>query len=298
MLEEGGAASTPANPVSTPAFTSTRSSNASPSSYGNSSEACNNSGARDSTGESLMSALWSFNLSASSGEFVANAVSHAARPAAPGQALGLRLLRRTGEVMCAVLDPSDLAPVLRMPDIHSMVDAQYSSYDVGVMGELDVRILTELFGGREMAQALSPEWAGGVYWAGQKKSSTTSEKETTASLGLLYYSQWKNDDSARSFLRVYTGELARKYSKLERRTNEEQSGEQVYSTNEGDVLISMSGKTVFVGEGFDLALSRKLRDAMKSAQGGGATMTAGMHEPSLSMAQELAGFGMMKAALR
>ena len=53
------------------------------------------------------------------GEFVANAVSHAARavPAtACGQPLGLRLLRRTGEVMCAVLDPSDLAPVLRMPD--------------------------------------------------------------------------------------------------------------------------------------------------------------------------------------
>jgi anti-sigma regulatory factor (Ser/Thr protein kinase) len=50
------------------------------------------------------------------GEFVANAVSHAARPAASGQPLGLRLLRRTGEVMCAVLDPSDLAPVLRVPD--------------------------------------------------------------------------------------------------------------------------------------------------------------------------------------
>jgi len=51
------------------------------------------------------------------GEFVANAVSHAARPAEePGQSLGLRLLRRTGEVMCAVLDPSDRAPVLRMPD--------------------------------------------------------------------------------------------------------------------------------------------------------------------------------------
>ena len=50
------------------------------------------------------------------GEFVANAVSHAARAALPGQALGLRLLRRTGEVMCAVLDPSDSAPVLKMPD--------------------------------------------------------------------------------------------------------------------------------------------------------------------------------------
>jgi anti-sigma regulatory factor (Ser/Thr protein kinase) len=51
------------------------------------------------------------------GEFVANAVSHAARgDAEPSQPLGLRLLRRTGEVMCAVLDPSDRAPVLRMPD--------------------------------------------------------------------------------------------------------------------------------------------------------------------------------------
>ena len=51
------------------------------------------------------------------GEFVANAVSHAARSAEePGQPLGLRLLRRTGEVMCAVLDPSDRAPVLRTPD--------------------------------------------------------------------------------------------------------------------------------------------------------------------------------------
>jgi anti-sigma regulatory factor (Ser/Thr protein kinase) len=50
------------------------------------------------------------------GEFVANAVSHAARCVGSGQPLGLRLLRRTGEVMCAVLDPSDTAPVLRVPE--------------------------------------------------------------------------------------------------------------------------------------------------------------------------------------
>ncbi|MBV9204751.1 MAG: ATP-binding protein [Actinobacteria bacterium] len=49
------------------------------------------------------------------GEFVANAVSHALRCVGSGQPLGLRLLRRTGEVMCAVLDPSDNAPVLRTP---------------------------------------------------------------------------------------------------------------------------------------------------------------------------------------
>jgi hypothetical protein len=57
------------------------------------------------------------------GEFVANAVTHAAAIAAASDSarkpvpenLGLRLLRRTGEVICAVLDPSDSAPVLRVP---------------------------------------------------------------------------------------------------------------------------------------------------------------------------------------
>jgi anti-sigma regulatory factor (Ser/Thr protein kinase) len=58
------------------------------------------------------------------GEFVANAVTHAAAavgPAVPSQrrqpadGLGLRLLRRNGEVICAVLDPSDKAPVLKAP---------------------------------------------------------------------------------------------------------------------------------------------------------------------------------------
>jgi len=53
------------------------------------------------------------------GEFVANAVTHAAEAAPdrrpPAENLGLRLLHRSGEVICAVLDPSDAAPVLRKP---------------------------------------------------------------------------------------------------------------------------------------------------------------------------------------
>jgi anti-sigma regulatory factor (Ser/Thr protein kinase) len=65
--------------------------------------------------------LWSLAEDAETivGEFVANAVTHAA--SAPperkqsGENTGLRLLRRTGEVICAVLDPSDTAPVLKEP---------------------------------------------------------------------------------------------------------------------------------------------------------------------------------------
>jgi hypothetical protein len=53
------------------------------------------------------------------GELVANAVTHGARPGSdstPGQEnLGLRLRRGTGEVICAVLDPSDTGPVVKAP---------------------------------------------------------------------------------------------------------------------------------------------------------------------------------------
>jgi anti-sigma regulatory factor (Ser/Thr protein kinase) len=52
-------------------------------------------------------------------ELAANAVSHtissAANPEPAGEHLGLRLLRRPNEVICAVLDPSDAAPVLKRP---------------------------------------------------------------------------------------------------------------------------------------------------------------------------------------
>jgi hypothetical protein len=196
-------------------------------------------------------------------------------------------------------------PVLRMPDIHPLIDADYTPYDVGVMGEYDVRILTELFGGQQIADALTPEWAGGIYYAAQRKSAVTAEaKLSTASIGLLYESKWKNEDSARSFARVYAGQLPRKYSGLVRRTKDEaDSDEQVYTTNEGDVLVTISGKGVFVSEGFPLALARKLRDLISSVQGsgplnvaedGGAKLGS---DPALSLVRMMSSAGVMKAAI-
>src|SRR5271168_957601 len=186
-------------------------------------------------------------------------------------------------------------PVVRLPDIHPLLDPEYTPYDIGVMGELDVRILIELFGGREIATALAPEWNGGVYYAAQRKSAVTAaEKESTASLGLIYYSRWKNRDSARSFMHVYAGQISRKYSGVvERTTDEADEKEQVYSTREGDVLISLSGTGVFVAEGFDLALARKLRDTIVSVQPEGPMKQAAapLREPTLSIARALASFG-------
>ncbi|MDE1177826.1 MAG: hypothetical protein PW789_14685 [Edaphobacter sp.] len=190
-------------------------------------------------------------------------------------------------------------PVLRLPDIHPLLDAQYDPYDVGVMGELDVRILAELFGGREMAQGLAPDWDGGIYYAAQKKNATPQEKESTASIGLLYYSRWKNADSAKTFLRIYGTQMGRKYSMVKlRKDDAANDGEQVFTTNEGDVLLSLTGSTVFISEGFDVALARKLRDSIASVQSEGPTRLAVVgNEPSLSLARYMGSFGAMKASL-
>ena len=186
-------------------------------------------------------------------------------------------------------------PVIHLPDIHPLLDAEYTPYDIGVMGELDVRILIELFGGREMADALAPAWNGGLYYAAQRKSAVTpAEKESTASLGLIYYSRWKNRDSARSFMHTYAAQIPRKYSGVvERQKDEADEREQVFTTSEGDVLISLTGTGVFVSEGFDLALARKLRDTVVSVQAEGPMKQAAVNgpEPALSMAQVLASLG-------
>jgi hypothetical protein len=201
-------------------------------------------------------------------------------------------------------------PLLKLPDIHPMLkSAGYVAYDVGVMGELDVRMTAELFGGEPLAKGLAPEWAGGIYYAAQRKNATSAQKDTTASLALLYSSQWKNKDSARSFFEVFEQELPRQYDGLKRREADEQDRtyvtERVYSTSEGDVLLTLKGTTVWVSEGFDLALARKLRDAVDQANpapGEGPSMQARTlpmnHDLLGGLVDTLSRYGVMKAALR
>jgi len=190
-------------------------------------------------------------------------------------------------------------PTLRMPDIHPLIDAEYAPYDEGVMGELDVRILAELFGGQQIAAALSPAWRGGIYYAAQRKSATAAEKETSGSLGLVYYSKWENEDSASSFLHIYSEELARKYSGLKRREKDEiGDSEEVYSTSEGDVLLSIHDDAVFVSEGFDVALARKLRDGFEEVQSNGPVqITRRLESPAMTMVRAMGEAGVMKAAV-
>jgi hypothetical protein len=166
-----------------------------------------------------------------------------------------------------------------IPDIHPVVDADYKAYDIGQVGELDLKILSQLFGGENAARDLTPAWDGGIYWAGQRRSAKTeAELEDTKSISIFYLSAWKNERSAQAFARLYADSLGRKYSGLHRDHEAEKEGgaevavgaeEQVYATNEGPVTITLRGKLVFVAESFDLAMARKLAGLVMDAQGSG-----------------------------
>ncbi|MGA8108643.1 MAG: hypothetical protein WB974_04370 [Acidobacteriaceae bacterium] len=192
-------------------------------------------------------------------------------------------------------------PVLSMPDIHPVIDAQYNPYDIGVMGELDVRILSELFGGPELAAELTAAWDGGLYYAAQKKNA--ADKDSTSSVALLYLSQWKSPTAAADFVKMYAGELSKKYTSAHRDTAAETSpDEQIYNTSEGPVLIVTSGNDVFVSESFDLTTARKLQLLMLGAQQTSQSDVASSGSaPQFDLAGNMVHFmadcGMMRVAL-
>lgn len=170
------------------------------------------------------------------------------------------------------------APALPlMPDIHPLVDKLYQPYDIGQIGQLDVQIMSKLFGGDESSRNLTPAWNGGIYWAGQLRSATAAaDANSTKSLALFYFSVWRNPASAQAFADMYASSLGRKYSGLKEDAEAEESGspspgetEQVFTTTEGPVVITTRGSQVFVAESFALDLARKLTALMFDAQGTG-----------------------------
>jgi len=187
-------------------------------------------------------------------------------------------------------EKSHAAIVPLMPDIHPVVDPVYKPYDIGQVGELDLHILAQLFGGESASRELTPAWDGGIYWAGQRRSAITpAEQADTKSISLFYLSEWKSNASAEAFARLYTDSLGRKYSGLKRDTSAEKAVqaslpggtiEEVFSTNEGPVTITRRGKMVFAAESFDLPMARKLAQMLLDAQGTGEMKQAKLAIPT------------------
>ena len=181
-----------------------------------------------------------------------------------------------------------IPPVPLLPNIHPIVDKLYRPYDIGQVGQLDVQIMSQLFGGKDSSRDLTSAWDGGIYWAGQSRSATTAEEQdNTKSLAIFYLSVWRNPASAQAFTHLYARNLARKYSSVKPDTsaqasasNEAGSVEQDFSTDEGPVVITTRGKLVFIAESFPLPVGRQLTSLILDAQGSGEMRTAEAAPPA------------------
>jgi hypothetical protein len=185
-------------------------------------------------------------------------------------------------------EKSHVPMVPLLPNIHPLLDGAYKPYDIGQVGQLDLHILTQLFGGDEATKNLTPAWDGGIYWAGQLKSAKTpQEQASTKSIALFYLSAWKNEQSAEAFAQLYANSLARKYSGVKKDASASTpsdaptgTDEVVYNTNEGPVVITTRGKLVFVAESFDLPVARKLTSLILDSQGTGEMRMAQDAQPA------------------
>jgi hypothetical protein len=206
--------------------------------------------------------------------------------------------------------------LLTLPDLHPLLDGEYKPYDLGVMGELDVRMLGQLFGGAGPAADLAQTWDGGVYYAAQSKSAVAAgQGDSTASIGLLYLSQWTTPEAAAAFAKLYAASLGRKYKHLQPEpaltaaalivpgSRPAEPTTLRFNTEEGPVVIATLGRQVFISEGFADQLADSLQHLMTSAEAG-AQAGAGHNQPAtLATSGELTGAlvrwfgsaGMMKA---
>ena len=55
------------------------------------------------------------------------------------------------------------SPVLVLPDIHPMLDKLYKPYDIGQVGQLDLRMMAQIFGGESAEAAAYLAWDEAVF---------------------------------------------------------------------------------------------------------------------------------------
>ncbi len=179
-------------------------------------------------------------------------------------------------------------PSLTLPDLHPLLDPDYEPYDVGALGELDARIFAEVLGATNDADRFSNAWAGGLYYAAQRRSATPAEQATTGSLVLVYQSRWRSAATARAFAALYTTGLHHRYPSAARRPADElpelnstpDTAEQIYTTPEGDAVLFRSGPNLLIAEGLPLTLARQLRPLFPSIEATGPIQQAAGPAPT------------------
>src|SRR5437879_541232 len=116
-----------------------------------------------------------------------------------------------------ILTPKDYLqkkppPTMHMPNVKEALGKKYEHYDVGSIGQFDVAIILKQFADDRTARDLSPEWRGGMYYSGFKKTARKTAATLTGDLAVLYVSRWSSPAAAEKFADAYGTSVRKRYS--------------------------------------------------------------------------------------
>jgi hypothetical protein len=152
----------------------------------------------------------------------------------------------------------------------------YDHYDVGSVGQFDVAVLLKQFSqdNDKTARELSPEWRGGMYYAGFHKTAKKPVPTSTGDIAVLYVSRWASPAAAQKFAEAYGLSVRKRYSSATRKDCDGKENCSTWNTVEGLVTVEAIGDQVLVIESFDEKSAAKLRKVVL-ANTGGAEVKAG-----------------------
>jgi hypothetical protein len=152
---------------------------------------------------------------------------------------------------------------MQLPDFRQ-VFKNYDRFDVGAVGEFDVAVLIDQYGGTQLSNKMYPHWRGGYYYAVRPKG------DPAASLALLYASRWSTPEKAANFAAIYARALSKRYlhvrdvvvdgkePAIKTEALDHLSGKRTWLTEDGPVVIDVQGDTVVVTESLDEATTDRL----------------------------------------
>lgn len=175
----------------------------------------------------------------------------------------------------AYINAEKLPPV-GVPDMKQLIGEQYDIYDIGGVGQLDVRAYLKQYGDRRNAEDVSAAWQGGAYAAYRRRKASSSDAElTTADLATVYVSRWKTSQAASRFARFYASTVPLRYQMATAQEPAACSGNKCpiavaqYLTEEGPVVVEQwADNSVMVSESFDTATALRIRDAVQDDEAG------------------------------
>ena len=198
------------------------------------------------------------------------------------QAAFAGVLDRPPDTSWEILHPADYErkqqqPLLQMPDLHPLLDKDWAPYDVGVMGALDVRMLSEALADRGAGADAALAWDGGLYYAAQARSATTdAARNDSASIALVYLSRWKTPAAATAFAAVYKASLPKRYKSLQAAAGG------VYGSEEGPIVVQQKDRYLFISHSLPVPLAQQVMAKMLDAQTAANTAASDAQQPGLS----------------